>query len=162
MAPDGSEPGAARPSEYRRSAMAHAFLSDDWLDAVEALRDTYRERLPEPPIETKVNVVVRKVPFSDDDLRLHVDTSGGTPVLVREHVDGADLTVTTEYAVARDLFVARDPQRVMQSFLEGRILVQGDVTKVMALAQGIDPSTIDPAAVELARELSEITEFPES
>ncbi|MEM9036462.1 MAG: SCP2 sterol-binding domain-containing protein [Actinomycetota bacterium] len=140
--------------------MAHAFLSEDWFDAIDALRDEYGERLPEVPVEAKVNVLVRKTPFSDDELQLHVDTTGGYPVLVREHVEQPDLSVTTEYAVAVDLFVQRDPQKIMQSFLEGKILVQGDITRVMALAQGADPSSIDPVAVEFAQAVTDLTELP--
>lgn len=140
--------------------MAHAFLSEDWFEAIEALRADYDERLPEVPVEAKVNVVVRKTPFSDDELQLHVDTTGGYPLLARHHVDQPDLSVTTDYDVAVDLFVQRDPQKIMQSFLEGKILVQGDISRVMALAQGADPSSIDPVAVEFAHAVTELTELP--
>lgn len=140
--------------------MPYTFLSDDWFEAIEALREEYDDRLPEIPVDAKVNVTVRETPFSDTELQLHVDTTGGYPVLVRQHLDGPDLSVTTDYGVATNLFVQRDPQLVMQSFLEGRILVQGDITKVMTLAQ-VDPGAIDPAAGEFAAKVIELTEVPD-
>ncbi|MEO1062291.1 MAG: hypothetical protein AAFZ07_12805 [Actinomycetota bacterium] len=140
--------------------MAYTFLSDDWFEAIEALREEYDDRLPEIPVDAKVNVTVRETPFSEGELQLHVDTTGGYPVLVRQHLDGPDLSVTTDYGVATNLFVQRDPQLVMQSFLEGRILVQGDVTKVMSLAQA-DPGAIDPAAGEFAEKVIALTEVPD-
>lgn len=139
--------------------MPHTFLSDDWFEAIETLREEYDDRLPEIPVDAKVNVTVRDTPFSDAELHLHVDTTGGYPVLVRQHLDGPDLSVTTDYDVATNLFVQRDPQLVMQSFLEGRILVQGDISKVMTLAQ-VDPGAIDPAAGEFAEQVIAATEIP--
>ena len=141
--------------------MPHTFLSDDWFEAIEALREEYADRLPSVPVDAKVNVTVRDTPFDDGELQLLVDTTGGYPVLVRQHLDGPDLSVTTDYGVATNLFVQRDPQLVMQSFLEGRILVQGDISKVMTLAQA-DPAAIDPAAGEFAERVIAETEIPEA
>jgi putative sterol carrier protein len=42
----------------------------------------------------------------------------------------------------------------MQAFMAGKIKVQGDMTKLMAMQSGV----VDPAAAEVAAKIAEITE----
>jgi putative sterol carrier protein len=70
------------------------------------------------------------------------------------HVEGEDLTVTVDYATAKAIFVDQNPQAGMQAFMAGKIKVQGDMTKLMAMQSG----PVDPAAAEIAKQISEITE----
>ncbi len=141
--------------------MPHPFLSEEWLDAAEQLRAEYDGRLPPPPVSARINVTVTETPYHPDDLRLHVDTTGGYPLLLRGTQDGADVDVTTSYGVAVRLFVERDPQKVMEAFLQGRLLVRGDLTALMALQQ-LDVGDVDPAAIELVERVLEMTEVPEA
>ena len=60
--------------------------------------------------------------------------------------------MTTDYETARALFVDRDPAKVMESFMLGKILVTGDVSKVMGFAGAEPPS--DPEEIELAKEIA--------
>ena len=46
-----------------------------------------------------------------------------------------------------------NPQAWMQAFMAGKIKVEGDMTKMMALQQG----TPDPAAQEMAERIKEMT-----
>jgi putative sterol carrier protein len=69
------------------------------------------------------------------------------------HVDGPDLTVTVDYDTARAIFIDQNPQAGMQAFMAGKVKVQGDMTKLMAMQQG----TPDPSAQEAAEKLKDIT-----
>ncbi len=48
-------------------------------------------------------------------------------------LDDADVTVTTDYDTAKAMFVDQDPAVAMQSFMTGKIKVQGDMMKLMAM-----------------------------
>jgi putative sterol carrier protein len=74
--------------------------------------------------------------------------------LERGHIEPVDLSVTLEYATAKAILVDGNPQAGMQAFMAGRIKVDGDMSKLMAL-QGQAP---DPTAAEVATRLRDITE----
>jgi hypothetical protein len=114
--------------------MAHVFLSDDWFDAVDGLRD----EMPEPPAamkDLKVNIVVAGGP--EGDREVHMD--GGQ--FERGLTDGASVKLTVPYAVAKSMFIDGDQQAGMQAFMTGQIKVEGDMTKLMAMqsAGGLTP-----------------------
>ena len=70
------------------------------------------------------------------------------------HLNSADLTLTTDYVTARDIFMSGNPQAGMQAFMEGKVKVQGDLTKLMAA----QVAGTGPGAPGLAEALSAITE----
>ena len=47
-----------------------------------------------------------------------------------------DLTVTTDYDTAKKIFVDQDQAGGMQAFMAGKIKVQGDMMKMMAMQTG--------------------------
>jgi putative sterol carrier protein len=69
------------------------------------------------------------------------------------HLDDPELTVTVDWATAKAIFVDQNPQAGMQAFMAGKVKVQGDMTKMMAMQQG----TPDPEAQAMAEKLKEIT-----
>ena len=83
----------------------------------------------------------------------HIDTSGGEVIIEDGHLDDPELTVTVDYGTAKAAFVDRDPQAVMQAFFAGKILVEGDVSRLMAL-QAEQPND---AAIEMYQRLSAMT-----
>jgi hypothetical protein len=106
--------------------MAYEFLSDEWMDAVDALR----AEAPEPPAAAKdlvVNLVVTECPFGDREGHI----KGG--VLERGLADDAPTKLIVPYDVAKALFVENNPQAAMQAFMAGKIKVEGDMTKIMAM-----------------------------
>ena len=128
------------------------FLSDEWFDAVRRIVDEREVVLPAGG-SVRMNVVVTSTPFAADR-HLHFDTTDGEPIWGLGHLTTVDLTLTTDYDTARDLLVGADLQIVMQALFEGRVKIQGDLTKLMsAQASGGGPAT--PG---LAEALSEITE----
>jgi putative sterol carrier protein len=83
-----------------------------------------------------------------------MDTSEGELKMDLGHTTGEDLTVTVDYATAKAIFVDGNPQAGMQAFMAGKIKVQGDMTKLMAMQSG----PVDPSAAEVAKQIAEITE----
>lgn len=138
---------------------SYPFLSIEWIEAARALRDDFADRAPTSPVEARVNVVVTDIPHGDrSELEGHIDTTSGQTIIEYGHLDGPELTVTIDYVTARAAFVTRDQQAVMQAFFSGRILVEGDATKLLALQPGPPPAELDELARELYRRLDEMTD----
>ena len=112
----------------------HEFLSEEWLAAVEQLRD----ETPAPPEALRdlvINVVVTDSPFGEREAHLAAGR------LERGLVEGAPTTVSLPYDVAKALFIDQNPQAAMQAFMAGKIRVTGDMTKLMAIqGAGVDPT----------------------
>ncbi len=133
----------------------YTFLTDEWMEAARALREQYADRLPEVTIEVKINQVVTDVPFGDGTIHAYIDSSDGNLDLELGELDQPDVTLTTDYETAKAMVVDQDPAVVMQSFMAGKITVQGDMMKLMAMQTAV-PS--NEASAELAAELRAITE----
>jgi len=130
-----------------------AFLSDPWLDAVFALQAEYRDRVPAPLVKMKLNQEISAVPFGDGVVKLHIDTTSGKAVLGRGHVEGADATLSLDYGTAKALMVNQDQQAAMQAFMQGKIKVQGDMSKIM-----VPPPPKNDAQKELDQKIKDLTE----
>jgi len=138
---------------------SYPFLSAEWIDAARALRNEFADQAPASPVEARVNVVVTDIPHGDEsELEGHIDTTSGQTIIDHGHLDEPELTVTIDYATARAAFVTRDQQEVMQAFFSGKILVDGDATKLLALQPGAAPTEVDDQAMELFRRLDEMTD----
>jgi len=131
-----------------------AFLSDEWMAEAKAIRQKYAGQGTPIPHKIKMNQVITGVPFGDGEVKLHMDTSSGEVVLEKGHIDDAEVTVTTDYDTAKAIFVEQNPQAGMQAFMAGKIKVQGDMTKLMAMQQGAP----DPTAVVVAGRIKDITD----
>ena len=129
----------------------HPFLSDAWFDEVRRLHDAAGRAAPEGA-EIRMNLVITATPF-DGDLPMHMAATGGRADWGKGHLDDADVTLTLGYDTARAIFVDGNPQAAIEAFMAGRIIVQGDITKLMAMQTG--PGA---AASELTKALQEITE----
>ena len=134
---------------------AHPFLSDAWIEEARGLRARYSDRVPPLPVPVRLNVVVTEIPHRQEDLEGHIDASTGQTIIEQGHLQDADLTITIDYETAKAVFITRDQLAIMQAFLEGKIFVDGDASKLMALI-GAQPD-VDSAAVEIYQELRSIT-----
>ena len=132
----------------------HPFLSPEWMDEARKVREEYKGKTPSIPHQVRMNQVITEVPFGDGTLNMHVDTSSGELVMEVDHLENPDLTVTVDYDTAKAIFVEGNPQAGMQAFMAGKVKVQGDMTKLMAMQQ----SAPDPTAAEIAKRIQEITE----
>ncbi|MGH9138037.1 MAG: SCP2 sterol-binding domain-containing protein [Acidimicrobiales bacterium] len=134
--------------------MAYQFLSDEWQDAAREIRKEFEGKATAPPHKVKMNLVVTDVPFGDGNVDAHMDTSSGSMELETGHLDDGELTVTLDYDTAKAILIDGNPQAGMQAFMAGKIKVQGDMTKLMAMQQ----TAPSPDAAELTKRLQEITE----
>ena len=134
----------------------YPFLSEEWIGEVRKLGD---EASAEGggtniPHAVKMNQVITEVPFGSGTIEAHMDTTSGDMQMEMGHIADPDLTVTLDYATAKAIFVEGNPQAGMQAFMAGKVKVQGDMTKLMAM-QAAPP---DPKAQELSTKIREITE----
>ncbi|HEY8523751.1 MAG TPA: SCP2 sterol-binding domain-containing protein [Acidimicrobiales bacterium] len=131
--------------------MPYKFLSDEWIEAAKKLREEGAEPATTPH-QVKMNLVITDVPFGDGTVHAHMDTTSGTVQLDVGHVDSPDVTATLDYETAKAMMVDNNPQAGMQAFMAGKIKLQGDMTKAMALQTG---GATDPALTEKIREITE-------
>ena len=134
--------------------MSYPFLSDQWIQAARDIRHKYADSVPNIEILIRINVVTTKVPFGDGTVSAYIDTSSGVLDMELGSLDGADLTITTEYEIARSVFVDQDPTASMQAFMSGRIKVEGDITRLMAMQTSLPQSS---EAEQVAAEIKAIT-----
>jgi putative sterol carrier protein len=128
----------------------YKFLSDEWIEAARKIREE-ADSPTGAPAPVKMNLVITDVPFGDGAVDAHMDSTSGEVVLDTGHVDGPDVTATLDYETAKAMMVDSNPQAAMQAFMAGKIKLQGDMTKAMALQSG-------PPNPELTKRIQEITE----
>lgn len=131
----------------------YLFLSDEWLVEARSIRAEYTGKGGSIDQAIRMNLVVVEVPFGGGSVLAHADTSGGELVLDTGHLDPADLTVTVGYDIAREILVEGNPQAGLQAFMQGKVKVEGDIAKLMAL-QTMSP---DPTAAEIASRIQAMT-----
>lgn len=134
--------------------MTHEFLSDEWMDAARAIRERYAERASQMSVPIRMNQVITDVPFGDGVVRAYLDTTSGDIVMELGELETPDLTVTTDWQTARAIFVDQDQAASMQAFMAGRIKVQGDMMKMMAMQTSMPQ---DDIAKQIAAEIKAIT-----
>lgn len=138
------------------------FLSDEWVDEARKIRAEYQDRAPAVTIPVRMNLNVKDGP-EGQVRRAHLDTTSGRLDLDLEHLDAPDLTLTVDHETAKAILLGGDPQVAMSAFMGGRIKVDGDISKLLALASsgGIagDAASAGDVAVgnEVAARIANIT-----
>jgi hypothetical protein len=132
----------------------YLFLSDEWLEQARAIRAEFDGKGAPIQHSIRMNLLIGDVPFGEGIVLAHVDTSTGELVLEIGHIDPVDLKVSLDYEVARAILIEGNPQAGIQAFMSGKIKVEGDIAKLMAL-QSISP---DPTAAEIAARILAMTE----
>ena len=133
--------------------MAYQFLTQEWIDEAKRLRDEMGPPASPPAHAVRMNQIITDVPFGDGQVKVFMDTTDGDVNLDLGELENPDLTVTVDYETAKAIFVEQNQQAGMQAFMSGKIKVQGDMTKLMAMQQG----TPDPGAQAIAEKIKEIT-----
>lgn len=135
--------------------MAHPFLSDEWVAAAREIRERHAGEAAPFAVSLRMNLLITGAPFGDDPIKSYVDTSSGSVVMELGQLDDAEVTVTTDYDTAKSLFLATDPAAGMQAFMAGKLVVQGDMMKLVALPQ---MAASDPAAQQVSAEIRDVTQ----
>ncbi len=140
-----------------RPMPASPFLSETWIEAARRIRSEHATAAPEVPGDIRMNLVVTDVPFGEPRLDAHVDTTSGRLEMELGHLDDPDATVTLDYETAKLIFIEGTPTVLMQSFMAGKMRVQGDMAKLVAAMTQLAPP--DPAvASPLQQAIRDITE----
>ena len=134
--------------------MTYQFLSDEWMSAAREIRQKYADVAAKVATPIRMNQVITDVPFGDGTVRAFVDTTSGDVVMDLGELDAADLTVTTDWETARKVFVDQDQAASMQAFMAGKIKVQGDMMKMMAMQTSMPQ---DEITKQIAAEIKAIT-----
>jgi hypothetical protein len=134
--------------------MAHPFLSEDWIAAAREIRARHGAR-DAGGASVRMNMTITGVPFGSGTVESYLDTSSGNAEMELGALDDPDVTLTTDYDTARAMFVDGDQAVAMQAFLGGRIVVQGDMMKLLSLNAAL---AANPDAADIAEEMLAITE----
>jgi len=88
-------------------------------------------------------------------IEAHLDTSSGQPALELGLLPTADVSLSMEYAIARAAFVSQDQAAVMAAFMSGKVKVEGDMAKLLAMQA--QQSQAGPLAAEVLARVKDIT-----
>jgi hypothetical protein len=126
--------------------MRKAFLSDEWFTEVEQLIASAGDLQIPDAMKIEVNVTIT-APQGAVPLALKDGT------FTRGHNPGYTTLLTLADDVARKIFVDGDAAAGVQAFREGKIQVEGDLAKVVAM------QTVEPSAqqLQLTRKIAAIT-----
>ena len=128
------------------------FLSDEWFAVVEKLVEDHGAEAP-AHANVLVNLIVKDTPFGPER-HMHMGTQDGKGHWGIGLADSPDVSLTTDYGTAKEVFVSGNPQAGMQAFMQGKVKVQGDMSKLMLLQQ----APTDPIQTEIQAKVQEITE----
>jgi putative sterol carrier protein len=131
----------------------YEFLTPEWIEAAKKIRDEAGSPASPPAHTIRMNQVITDAPFTDEQIKVYMDTSDGELDLDLGELENPDLTVTVDWTTAKAIFVEQNPQAGMQAFMAGKVKVQGDMTKLMAMQQ----TAPDPGAQEIADKIQEMT-----
>ena len=134
--------------------MPSPFLSDEWMAEAKLIRAKYEGQTGKVTQSIRMNQVITDAPFGDGPIKAYLDTSSGDLVMELGELETPDLTVTTDYETARKIFVDQDQAAGMQAFMSGKVKVQGDMMKMMAMQTAMPT---DDATKAIANELKDIT-----
>jgi len=133
----------------------YAFLSEEWIEAAREIRGRYESDLPDITMTVRINQIITDVPFGEGVINAYIDTSGGAMVFELGELAEADAVIVTDYDTARAMLVERDPAVLMQSLMQGRVQIQGDMMKLLAAMQAQAAPT--ELAEQVAAEIAAIT-----
>ncbi len=135
--------------------MPYPFLSAAWIDAARAVRERHAGAGEPIAQAIRINLIVNDTPFADGSVQSYLDTSSGQTVLELGQLDEPDVTVTTDYETAKAIFATQDPAAGMQAFMAGKVVVQGDMMRLMMLPALL---AANPQAEQISAEIRDLTE----
>jgi SCP-2 sterol transfer family len=135
--------------------MAYPFLSDAWIAEARAIRERLGAGNPPVAQPVTVNLTVTGVPFGTGTVESFIDTTSGELVLDLGQLEAPDVSLTTDYDTARAIFVTQDPAAGMQAFMAGKVVVQGDMMKLIVLQS---MSIADDTAREISEAIQAMTQ----
>src|SRR5205085_12442753 len=124
------------------------------MDEAKKVREEFAGKGAPAAHAVRMNQIITDVPFGEGTINAYMDTSSGEMEMDLGQLENPDLTVTIDYETAKAIFVEGNPQAGMQAFMAGKVKVQGDMTKLMAM----QTATPNPDAQAFAEKVKEMTE----
>jgi hypothetical protein len=124
------------------------------MNEARSIRNKYADQVPDVAASIRINQVTTDVPFGDGTIHSYIDTSSGTLMMELGDLDDPDATITIDYDTAKAMFVDQDQAVAMQAFMSGKIVVQGDMMKMMALQTAMPTTEVSQ---KIAEEVKAIT-----
>ncbi len=132
--------------------MTYEFLSPEWILEARVIRDEF-DGVEPPAVLLAMNLTITEVPFGESPLKAHLDTSVGVLALDYGHHPHPDISITVDWATAKALLIDGNPQAAMSAFMAGKVRVEGDMAKLVAMQS----SSPDPNSVSVIERLRAIT-----
>jgi hypothetical protein len=132
---------------------SYPFLSEQWIAAARTIRDELSASAPPAP-PLRMNLIVTEVPFGEATMHAHVDSSTGALGIDEGHLENPEVVVSADYVTVKALIIDQDPTAALSAFMNGKIRVQGDLAKLLALqaqSTGLEPSARAEAEAVAAR-----------
>ena len=127
--------------------MGVKYLSDEWFAKVQELAVEVNLEVPAAMAGMKTNMTV-----TSDDGDINFSMADGK--LQQGHIDDAATKITVPYDLAKKMFVEEDKQAGMQAFMSGKMKIEGDMGKMMAM-QNIQPTESQKLLQEKIKEITE-------
>ena len=127
--------------------MGHRFLSDEWFAKVKELTEEVNPEIPPATADLKLNITV-----TGDEGDIEFSMGGGR--MEKGHVDHPTVKITLPIDLARKMFIERDQSAGMQAFFSGKMKIEGDMSKMMAL-QNVKPTESLQLLTARVREITE-------
>ena len=123
------------------------FLSDEWFNKVLELKSA----MGDMEIPAQLKTLVLNVTVQDGDKNIDMCMNAGN--IQKGHVAGAPTKMTLPKDLALRLFIENDKSAGMQGFMAGKIKIEGDMSKMMAM-QSVQPTAQQE---DLRKKIVEIT-----
>jgi hypothetical protein len=114
--------------------MPHVFLSNDWFAEVDKIIAEVNPPVPDAIKDLVINFRVKGAPQGDVEARMEAGR------FLSGFGANAPATVNLPFDVARKMIVENDQNAAMQAFMSGQIVVEGDMTRLMAMQAAGPPS----------------------
>jgi hypothetical protein len=131
----------------KESGMGIKYLSDEWFAKVEDLAKEVNLEIAPGLATMKINMTI-----TSDAGNYEWAISAGK--IQKGHVSDATTKITVPYDLAKRMFVDEDRAAGMQAFTSGKMKIEGDMSKLMAM-QSIQPTASQKL---LQAKIKEITE----
>lgn len=128
--------------------MAHEFLSNGWFSEAEKIQSEVNAPVPAAIQGLTINLKVTGAPGGEVLFRME----NGRMVLGNAADAPAKLVIP--FATARAMLIDQDQQAVMQAFMSGQIVVEGDMSKLMQMQMAGPPSA---EAQQVSQRIKEMT-----
>ncbi|MCL5048222.1 MAG: SCP2 sterol-binding domain-containing protein [Firmicutes bacterium] len=146
-------PTKAKNLSYRTGMAKHEFLSAEWITSAKEIQDSYKDKASEAPLEVTMNLTILNTPFQEGEIKAFLDSRDGKLVIDLGQLDTPDVFVTLDYDTCKAVLIDGNGDAALQAFMTGKIMVEGDVGKLLAY-QSTPPGQVQ---LEITEKLREIT-----